>query len=182
MRIIAGQYRGKKLCSPSTEGVRPTADRARESIFNILGSKINNAWDNLSLLELFAGTGAFSLEAISRGIKEACLIDINTENAKKNLLLFPKEQEKIRLIKSDALHLPQAQKKYNLLFMDAPYAKGLSEPALHEAANKNWLSPECLCLIELEKNEAFTLPSKFILIDERTYGIARFIFAQYHPQ
>ena len=176
MRIIAGQYRGKKLCSPNTEGVRPTADRARESIFNILGSKISNAWDNLSLLELFAGTGAFSLEAISRGIKEACLIDINTENAKKNLLLFPKEQEKIRLIKSDALHLPQAQKNYNLLFMDAPYNQGLSEPALMEVAAKGWLADDCLCVVEVEKNESFVPPQGFSVEDERIYGLAKFCF------
>lgn len=179
MRIIGGSYRGKKLFSPQSEGVRPTADRARESVFNILNSKLDGGWETCRLLEIFAGTGAFSLEAISRGAAAACLIDINPDNARRNIALFPKEQGLIKLLKADALKLPQAAEAYNLLFMDAPYAKGLSEPALRRAAEQGWLQDGCLCVIELEKNEAFDLPSDFERLDERCYGIARFLFARY---
>ena len=68
MRIIAGKYRGKKLVSPLTDKIRPTSDRAREAVFNILNSRLEHNWEAFSLLEVFAGTGAFGLEALSRGI------------------------------------------------------------------------------------------------------------------
>ena len=113
------------------------------------------------------------------GAAAACLIDINPDNARRNIALFPKEQGLIKLLKADALKLPQAAEAYNLLFMDAPYAKGLSEPALRRAAEQGWLQDGCLCVIELEKNEAFDLPSDFERLDERCYGIARFLFARY---
>ena len=109
----------------------------------------------------------------------ACLIDINPDNARRNIELFPKEQGLIKLLKADALKLPPATEVYNLLFMDAPYAKGLSEPALRRAAEQGWLQDGCLCVVELEKNEAFDLPPDFELLDERSYGIARFLFARY---
>ncbi len=179
MRIIGGTYRGKKLYSPAAEGIRPTADRARESIFNILNSGFVDNWENFRLLDIFAGTGAFALESLSRGAAEVCLIDIALESARRNLALFPKEQKKIRLLKADARQLPSAAEKYNLLFMDAPYACGLTEPALKSAAEQGWLAPECLCIIETEKKESLNLPAGFMLLEERVYGIARFTFARY---
>lgn len=181
MRIIGGKYRGKKLFSPQSEGVRPTADRARESVFNILNSKIGGAWEDYNLLELFAGTGAFALEALSRGAQSVCLIDINPDNARRNIALFQKERAVIKLQKADALKLPPAPRSYNLLFTDAPYTKGLTEPALKSAAQQGWLAPGCLCVIEIEKNESIDLLPAFEVVDDRCYGIARFILAEYHP-
>ena len=89
MRIIAGHYRGKKLFSPESDKVRPTADRAREALFNILNSSLEKDWGSYKLLDVFAGTGAFGLEALSRGAAEVGLIDADTRSLMKNTALFP---------------------------------------------------------------------------------------------
>ena len=179
MRIIAGKYRGKKLFSPQNIGVRPTSDRARESIFNILNSRSDKEWGEYHLLDLFAGTGAFALEAISRGVADATLVDINLETIRKNLSLFVAEQQKIKVIKSDVANLGKSAKKYNLVFIDAPYNKGLSEVALNILKQNHWLENKAMIIVETEKNEKLPLPDSFELVDERIYGLARVSFMQY---
>ena len=127
MRIIGGLYRGKKLLSPKTEAIRPTADKARESVFNILHSKLTKEWNQINLADIFAGTGAFGLEAVSRGAHSVTFVDIDTSTLKKNIDLFSNEKNKITIIKADASSLPHAQQGLDIIFMDAPYNKGLSE-------------------------------------------------------
>lgn len=179
MRIIGGTYRGKKLYSPQNEGVRPTADRAREAVFNILNSKLDNNWAEYDVLDVFTGTGALGLEALSRGAKSVALLDINLQTAKRNAALFPKEKEKIKLISSDAANLSPAQKTYNLVFMDAPYNKGLSAAALKSLSERGWLAPNAWVLVELEKNENLEDIPCFEQVDERRYGLARVIFFRF---
>lgn len=179
MRIISGVYRGKKLLSPDSKNVRPTSDRTREAIFNILHSKLSSSLSDFSLLDVFSGSGAFSLEAISRGIKNVGLIDIDTRDALKNIALFPKEKDKIKIMKLNALNLPVACSAYDLLFMDAPYNKGLSEKALQQLSEKGWLSKNALCIIETERNENINIPDNFEQLDERIYGLAKIIFLNY---
>lgn len=179
MRIIAGSYRGKKLFSPQSNAVRPTSDRAREALFNILNAKLSQPWNCYSLLDVFAGTGAFGLEALSRGVHEVGLVDIDTKSLEKNVALFPKEQSKIKIYRNNALSLPVASQKYNLLFMDAPYNKNLTTPALECLANNQWLKPEALCLIEVEKNESLAVPPQYVFLEERIYGLAKVIFLLY---
>ena len=181
MRIISGKYRGKKLLSPQSEGVRPTSDRARESVFNILNNRLESSWENYALLDVFCGTGAFALEAVSRGAKKVCLVDKNIKNAELNVKLFPSEKDKIILIKANAESLPQTTQKYNLLFMDAPYNQGLSTPALESLHKNKWLEEGCLCIVEVEKNESIKIPPAFEVQEERIYGLAKFIFLAYHP-
>jgi len=179
MRIIAGTYRGKKLFSPLNEGVRPTSDRARESVFNILNSRLEQPWSAYRLLDVFSGTGAFALEAISRGVAAAALVDLNPATMRKNVSLFPQEQHKIKIITADAAKLPPAREKYNLLFADAPYRRGLSEAALISAATRGWLEDGAICIVETEKNEPLPLPAGFELTDERIYGLAKISFLRY---
>lgn len=178
MRIIGGNYRGKKLFTPENNDVRPTADRAREAVFNILASKLENRWPEYNLVDVFSGTGAFALEALSRGVNSVCLIDKNTKLSAKNVNLFPQEKERIRLITADALRLPAAPRRYNLAFMDAPYQKGLSSLALNELCGKGWLDEKALCIVEVEKTETLNVPESFELLDERVYGLAKFFFLQ----
>lgn len=176
MRIISGIYRGKKLLSPASEAVRPTSDRAREAVFNILYSKLSGALAEYSLLDVFSGSGAFALEAVSRGIKKVGMIDIDTRPLLKNTALFPKEKNKISVMRLDACNLPAASEKYDLLFMDAPYNQGLSEQALQQLQLKGWLKPGALCMVELERGEQITLPDGYEQIDERRYGLAKVLF------
>ncbi|MDD4556885.1 MAG: 16S rRNA (guanine(966)-N(2))-methyltransferase RsmD [Alphaproteobacteria bacterium] len=179
MRIIAGTYRGKKLFTPTNQEIRPTSDRARESIYNILNTQIGTDWEEVSLLDVCAGTGAFGLEAISRGVKEVCLIDVDTQLSTKNANLFAKEKAKIRILKANVLALPTASQVYDVVFLDAPYHKELSEKALKQLAEKGWLKPNALCVIEVEKKEDIELPEMFEKFDERRYGVAKIIFAKY---
>ena len=179
MRIIGGTYRGKKLYSPETDGVRPTSDRAREAIFNILSSKLDNDWGDYDMLDVFAGTGAIGLEALSRGVRSVALLDINLQTARRNVALFSKEKDHIRLITADASRLPTASQQYNLVFLDAPYNKGLSEVALKSLIDKNWLAEGAWVLVELEKNEVLEHIPFFEQVDERCYGLARLVFLRF---
>ncbi|MBQ9731690.1 MAG: RsmD family RNA methyltransferase [Alphaproteobacteria bacterium] len=177
MRIIGGKYRGKNLLSPQNPNVRPTSDRTREAIFNILRSKFNNNFSNLNLIELFCGSGAFSLEAISQGFLSVTAIDIDTSSVCKNAKLFPTEQSKINIIKGDVIHLPILKNKYNILFMDAPYKQNLTVTALTSIAK--YLDNNALCIIELHKDETILIPANYQIIDERIYGIAKIIIARF---
>lgn len=179
MRIIAGLYRGKKLLSPEIQGVRPTADRTRESAFNILYSKLGAPLSHFKVLDVFSGTGAFGLEAVSRGAETVALLDINTKALSKNVALFPKEQNKIKVIRADATNLPVSNSHYNLAYIDAPYNKGLSEIALQQLAQKGWLEDRALCVVEVERRENLPIPQGFEQLDERIYGIAKLIFLKY---
>ena len=173
MRIIGGKYRGKKLISPESVGVRPTSDRAREALFNILRSRLGS-FSEYKFIDVFCGTGAFALEALSQGFAKAAAVDIDVRAITKNAKLFPAEKEHLQIINIDAAKLKGAP-EYDVLFMDAPYNKNLSEPAL--LAVSSMLKKSALCLIEVHKDEKLTLPTGFEQIEERRYGIAKIIIA-----
>ena len=178
MRIIGGKYRGQKLFSPDNGAVRPTSDRAREALFNILRSRLGNDLEKYSLVDVFSGSGAFALEALSQGFGKVALIDVDTRPLLKNVALFPDEKKKINIFKRDALKLEAAETPFDVLFMDAPYRKNLTVPALENLCSKGWLKPKALCLIEVEKDEECLLPSMFEKIEERRYGLAKILIAE----
>jgi len=175
LRIVGGKYRGKKLFSPENLNVRPTSDRAREAIFNILFSKIGSM-EERSVIDVFAGTGALGLEALSRGAKSLCLIDKDITLARKNAALFEKEKDKITLIQADISKLSYSKTKYDLIFSDAPYDKGLNEIALSTLTDKGYIKDGALCVVETRQNEKLDLSKNFELIDERVYGMAKVSF------
>lgn len=179
MRIIAGQYRGKKLFTPDGKNVRPTSERAREAVFNILNSHLDCDYDSIRLADIFAGTGAFGLEAISRGAAMVTLVDKDTTLVAKNAKMFIKEQSKIKIIKTDALNLPHISDKFNMVFMDAPYAKGLTEEVLKQLTQKDWLMENSLCIVEIKKDEHIDIPEEYKVLDERIYGLAKILFLDY---
>lgn len=182
MRIISGQYRGKKLYSPDSDKVRPTSDRAREALFNILNFQLDKSWDNYALLDVFGGTGAVALEALSRGAAEVCLIDVDPRSLQKNVALFPQEKNKIKVVRADVAKLPSAPRQYDILFMDAPYNQGLSEVALQNLHTQNWLKDKALCMVEVEKTEQIAIPACYKLQNERIYGLAKVLFLEYSPE
>lgn len=176
MRIVAGQYRGKKLWTPEGKNVRPTSERAREAIFNILNSHLGSDYSSIRLADIFTGTGAFGLEAISRGAQFVALVDKDISLAQKNAKMFSKEQDKIKIIKANALNLPRVSTKFNLVYMDAPYAQGLTEEVLKQLLIKNWLSENSLCIVEIRQDEQLNIPPEYQVLDERVYGLAKIIF------
>ena len=179
MRIIGGKYRGKNLISPGGAQVRPTSDRAREALFSILRSKLGFDFSGYKLLDVFAGSGAFGLEALSQGFSEIALVDKEPLSLQKNVRLFPAEASRIEVFKADACFIPKAKAEYDVLVMEAPYRQNLTEPALRELAAKNWLKNGALCLVEIHKDEKLNLPEQFEQTDERRYGLAKVIFAKF---
>lgn len=176
MRIVGGKYRGKKLWTPEGKDVRPTSERAREAIFNILYSKLGGDYSELNLLDIFCGTGAFGFEALSRGFKHVTFVDIDTIPVQKNAKLFQAEKERFSVMQSDASRLSKSRRLYDMVFMDAPYAKGLTEIALKQLLAQSWLREGAICIVEIRKDERWPLPEGLELVDERVYGLARVLF------
>lgn len=176
MRIISGTCRGKKLYTPTDNRVRPTADRAREAVFSILISKLAAPLSNYSFMDIFSGTGAFGLEACSRGAKSITFVDIDLNLTKKNVALCGFKN--VSYINKDARLLPPAREKADIIFMDAPYNLGLSEPTLQALLNQGWLKDDSLIIVETAKEEELILPNELEMIDERIYGAARFSFLE----
>ncbi len=177
MRIIGGKYRGKKLISPVSDKIRPTSDKAREALFSILRSLRGNDFSKLALIDVFAGSGAFGLEAISQGFASVCLVDIEPKDLLKNVALFSNEKNKINVIKADATQKLPLNEKFDVVFMDAPYHQNLSEKALLQL--KTVLKNGALCFIEICKDETCNLPQCYRLMDERKYGIAKVLIVEF---
>lgn len=174
MRIIAGTKRGKQLFTPKDERIRPTADRAREAVYSILTAKLEQPLSEYSVMDIFSGTGAFGLEAASRGAKSVTFVDIDLSLTQKNAALCGFNN--LTFIKNDARKLAPAQAPVDIIFADAPYNMGLSEPTLINLLQKGYISKETLLIIETAKDEHLEAPKELDLIDERVYGAARFSF------
>lgn len=185
MRIVAGKFRGKALLSPSDESVRPTSDRAREAMFNILASRIGVHLDGLKVLDLFAGTGALGLEALSRGAQSAVFVDTGAES--RGLVRDHIEAFGIagiaKLLRRDATALGPAgtMGPFDLVFLDPPYNKGLGELALTSLRHGNWLAGNATIVLEEASEATVTLPEGFTLNDRREYGAAALHFISPRP-
>jgi len=176
MRIIAGKYRGKTLLSPSDESIRPTSDRARESVFNILASRLSPNFDGLKVLDLFAGTGALGLEALSRGAATVVFVDTGAEARgliRDHIEAFGAGGV-AKLLRRDATNLGPAgtMGPMDLVFLDPPYGKGLGEQALVSLRDGNWLAQNALVVLEEGVDVPVELPEGFVLDDRREYGAA----------
>ncbi|MBR1949152.1 MAG: 16S rRNA (guanine(966)-N(2))-methyltransferase RsmD [Alphaproteobacteria bacterium] len=177
MRIIGGKYRGKKLFSPTSENVRPTSDKAREALFNIMRNRLKDGFYSLKIIDVFSGSGAFALEALSQGFAKVVMVDIDVKDLQKNVKMFDAEKNKIEIVKADATKTLPLNEKFDVLFMDAPYNKGLTQKALLSVAQL--LNNGALCMIELHKNEVCDFPENYHIIDERNYGVAKVVIAEF---
>ena len=176
MRIIAGQWRGRPLRAPKGATIRPTSDRAREALFDILEHG-EPSLRGARFLDLFCGTAAIGIEAGSRGAAEVLLVDSDPEAlrlAKANIARLGAPAN-LRLHAGDATRLGAAPQAFDLVFLDPPYRSGLALPAL-ECLRGGWLAPQARVIVELAASEAFDPPHGFVLERERRYGAARFWF------
>ncbi|HVJ52187.1 MAG TPA: 16S rRNA (guanine(966)-N(2))-methyltransferase RsmD [Aliidongia sp.] len=182
MRIVAGRLRGRRIEAPEGSLVRPTSDRARQALFNILehgkfaaqGSPLAGA----IVLDAFAGTGALGLEALSRGAEHAVFME-HASAVQKLLranIASCGEGANATVLGADATAPPRASRIASLAFLDPPYGKGLAAPALSALRREGWLAPEALVVVEVAGREEFALPDGFTVADERRYGAARLIF------
>jgi 16S rRNA (guanine966-N2)-methyltransferase len=186
MRIVGGKNRGRSILAPKGSALRPTSDRTRESLFNILEHGVEeNGLEAGVVLDVFAGTGALGLEALSRGAAWAVFIDndpISVRQIKKNAAGLG-EAQNVYFLKLDANRLPPppriAKMPATLVFLDAPYDQGLTEPALLGLAAKGWIAEKALVVVEISATETFNTPRKFKLLDDRSFGAARILFLRY---
>ncbi len=173
MRIIAGEFRGRTLTSvgkgDAGAHLRPTTDRVRESLFNVLHH--TGALRDARILDLFAGTGALGLEALSRGGQQVTFVDdgrVSTGLIRKNIELC-RAADRCTLVRRDALKLPvNADAAYDLVFLDPPYGKNLGQKALQVALDGGWIADDAL--IVWEENTPMPVPAGFELESSRKYG------------
>jgi len=185
MRIISGVHRGRKLKTPDGENVRPTSDRAREALFNVLAHSLDGFdLQATSVVDLFCGTGALGLEALSRGAGHVTFIDADRKSlslAKENAAILG-EWRRVTLLKIDCRRLgppPLAAKSpCGLAFLDAPYNLGLTGPALLALTSKGWLATDAIVVVEVAGKEILDPPRSLRVLDDRTYGAARLVFLQ----
>jgi 16S rRNA (guanine966-N2)-methyltransferase len=175
MRIVAGKFRGRALAAPTHEGLRPTSDRVRESVFNILAHGVPGfSLAGARVIDLFAGTGALGLEAISRGAAYCLFVEESADARaliRRNVEAFGLMGE-TRIFRRDATDLGPAGRtdSYALAFLDPPYGKGLGELALAGLVSGNWLAPGAVCVFEERANTNIRIPAAFTPFDTRTYG------------
>ncbi len=173
MRIIAGKYRGSVLADVGKGDIdahlRPTSDRVRESLFSMLTH--HDVIIGAHVLDLFAGTGALGLEALSRGAKDVCFV----ENGRVAQKLVTENIAKLRiesettLMRNDATQLGAwIAAPFDLVFLDPPYGKGMGQQAIIGARNGGWLAPDAI--IVWEENAPMNAPAGFQRIDKRKYG------------
>jgi len=184
VRIIGGTHRGTALASvgkgDAAAHLRPTSDRVRESLFNVLlGGRYGDPINDVRVLDLFAGTGALGLEALSRGAKHVTFV----ENGRVGQKLIHENIAKLKrrgdttIIKSDATKETMRGEAHDLVFLDPPYGKGLGEKALIASARSGWINEGAL--IVWEESSAQTAPDGFALLDQRRYGDTWITFLEY---
>lgn len=180
MRIIAGRFKGTALATPRSDATRPTSDRLRETIFNILAHGIGLDLDGVRVLDLFAGTGALGFEAISRGARHATFVDEAVEP--RGLIRRNMETMGLngvaKILRRDATKLGAAGtiEPFDLVFADPPYDKSLGELALASAKVGGWLAPGAICVLEERANAVITLPDGFEILDQRSAGDSQVLF------
>ncbi len=186
MRIVGGNLRGRALAAPKSQSIRPTADRLREALFNILAHAYDDPVSGVRALDLFAGTGALGIEALSRGAAFALFID---EAAEARALL----RENVaalglggvtRIFRRDATRLGAIHplEPFSLVFLDPPYGRGLAEQALASASDGGWLTPDALIVVEEAAKAKFTAPEGFGEVERRCYDETELIFLRLAAQ
>ena len=177
IRIIAGKHRGRKLPVLMSDGLRPTTDRVKETVFNWLMPYINDA----TCLDCFAGAGSLGFEALSRGARQVVLIELNNAAAKQlkmNKKLLNAENLSVNNTNSlDFLKSPATQ-KYNLVFIDPPFRKGLVSQTA-ELLNNGWLAEQALIYVEMEAQGSEQLPNNWQLLKEKVAGQVAYRLFQY---
>jgi len=185
MRIIGGQLKGKKLFTFQGKAIRPTSDRLRESVFNILNGRVSNA----VVLDLFAGTGALGLEALSRGARSAVFID----NYKQAMLLIRRNIQACGLdnistvrywdIKHNLNCIRSSVPVFDLVFMDPPYTKCLLKPTIYHLQHSGALTPHACIVIEHSLKEGIPdVWPDFTCTDQRKYGKTNISFLRYNSK
>jgi 16S rRNA (guanine966-N2)-methyltransferase len=179
MRVVAGRLRGRTIASPASRDIRPTADRLRESLFNILTHAYGDPVTGARVLDLFAGTGALGIEAISRGAAFVLFVD----NGAEARALLRQNVEGLglggvtKVYRRDATALGPAHplEPFSVVFLDPPYGKGLGEKALTSLRDGGWLTPNALVIVEEAVSAKFAGGEGFEELERRAYDDTEFV-------
>jgi 16S rRNA (guanine966-N2)-methyltransferase len=182
MRVVGGELKGRNIVAPASRDIRPTADRLRESVFNILAHAYDDPFQDARVLDLFAGTGALGIEAISRGAVFTLFVD----NGAEARALLRNNVEALALggmtkvYRRDATDLGPAHpmEPFSLVFLDPPYGQGLAEKALASLRDGGWLKPNALLVVEEAKAAAFAAPDGYEELERRAYDDTEFVFLE----
>ena len=183
MRIVSGRFKGRNLKAPGDTALRPTSDKVRQAIFNILehaGFAAGFSLEGARVVDLFAGTGALGLEALSRGAKYCLFIEDEAESR----AIIRENVEALGLTgaskiwRRDATNLGALDTlaPFDLAFLDPPYRRGLIAPALKVLASGGWLNPNALVIAEAAEDETMPVVDGYDLLDDRVYGDTRIAF------
>src|SRR4029079_12822331 len=185
MRIVGGRLRGRTLSAPKSQAIRPTADRLREALFNILTHSYDDAIERSRVLDLFAGTGALGLEALSRGAAFVLFVDdgaearaplrghVDAPRHGRATKVYPRAETRLGPV--------HPMEPFSLGFLDPPYGKGLAEQALVSAHDGDWLTPSALIVVEEAVESGFATPGGFEETERRQYGDTQLIFLRLAP-
>ena len=176
MRIVGGEFRGRRLVAPKGDIARPTTDRLRERLFNILEHSGHCELDGSRVADVFAGTGALGLEALSRGAAIAVFVEkhhASTKALRENIAALGVDGRSV-VLSADARSLPR-QDAFDIIFMDPPYGKGLAAPVLEGFRKSGWIVGGTLVVLETGKGEAL-IAEGYEEVDERTQGDSRLLF------
>jgi 16S rRNA (guanine966-N2)-methyltransferase len=181
MRIVGGRLKGRVLQGPESNAIRPTSDRLREALFNILAHSYGNPVEGAQTLDLFAGTGALGIEALSRGACFALFVD---ESAKACTIVRANVEAlglsgAARILRRDTRKLGQMaeQERFNLVFLDPPYGNGFFPPTLKALRDGGWLCKDALLVIEERADADVELQEGFIALERRRFGDTQLVFA-----
>ncbi len=175
MRIVGGKLKGRSLNTPRSDATRPTSDRVREAVFNILNHAIEDfTIENALVLDLFAGTGALGLEALSRDAKFSLFVE---QSADARALIRRNVEDlglvgAVKIFRRDATNLGDIKRfdPFSLIFLDPPYGYGIGEKALLSAHRGGWIAEGAICVLEEKKSAEIDIPDGFEILDERIYG------------
>jgi len=183
MRVVGGRLRSRPIAGPKSDALRPTADRLRESLFNILAHAYGDPVAGARVLDLFAGTGALGIEAVSRGAGFALFVDDGVEA---RALLRDNAGTLglggvTRIFRRDATKLGPVHplEPFTLAFLDPPYRKGLAEKALASARAGGWLVPGTLVVVEEAADAAFKAPDGYEELERRAYDDTELVFLRF---
>ncbi|MBP2312165.1 16S rRNA (guanine(966)-N(2))-methyltransferase RsmD [Azospirillum soli] len=186
MRIVGGSHRGRRLTAPAGKDTRPTTDRTREALFNILahtdwGPDGGSLIDGAVAVDAFCGTGALGLEALSRGAEHCTFLDLGRaalDAVRANVAQLG-EAERATILRADATKPPPPKRPCTLAFLDPPYGQGLAPRAMEGLAKGGWLAPGALLVVEVGEGDPLPPPPGFTSLDERRYGDTRVVFLRY---
>jgi 16S rRNA (guanine966-N2)-methyltransferase len=182
MRIVAGRFKGRVLVAPSGMATRPTSDRLRETLFNVLAHAYDDRVMDARVLDLFAGSGALGLEALSRGAVFAQFVEEApaARGAIKDNIDALGVAGITKVYRRDATHLGPLppNEAFSLVFCDPPYGKGFAARALHSALKGGWLAPRALIIVEEKTDATDVLPEGITLLETRNYGETSLTFAE----